>query len=328
MNSVLTLRQTIRTILPLFLLALVAVSCTTPTPTSVVLVSTGAARDITRLTESPENKDNPAVSPDGKTVAFQVHKDGMDGIWTLNGESGRDLVQVTTLPANEDHPSWMPDDKTLVFASDRLGSFVIWRRLASGAGGATMITKGSDTIDTAPAASPNGKTIAFTSIAKIMKITTVEVNGVAQYIVLEKNLPYIWTVSADGTDLTQLVQGAYPVWSPDGTKIAFSSNVSGSWGIWTVSPDGSSSTQLTTTVGKNQFAPSFSPDGKWIVYTSNVSGNYDIWIMKADGSDQTQLTADKYETANPCWGADGNIYFSTNKSGNWEIWRLTPVLPD
>jgi TolB protein len=318
----------VKTVVSLVPLALLAVSCVQP-DTQVLVVSTGAARDITRLTQSPENKNNPAVSPDGKTVAFQVFKSNLSEIWTLDGATGRDLIQVTTLPANEVHPAWLPDSKTLVFASDRLGSYAIWRRLASGAGGATMITRGGDMVDLAPSCSPKEKKIAFTSTAKTEKAPTVVMaNGIKQYIVLEKNLPYIWTVNVDGTDLTQLVQGAYPVWSPDGKTIAYSSDVSGNWNIWTMTDDGASSTQLTTTPGKNQLAPSYSPDGKWIAYTSNVSGNYDIWIMKADGSAQTQLTSDKHEVSNPCWGADGNIYFSANKSGNWEIWRLTPVLPE
>jgi TolB protein len=318
----------VKTVVSLAAVSLLAVSCVQH-DAQVPVVSTGAARDVTRLTQSPENKNNPSVSPDGKTVAFQVFKNNLSEIWTLVGATGRNLIQVTTLPANEVHPAWLPDSKTLVFASDRLGSYAIWRRLASGAGGATMITRGGDMVDLAPSCSPKEKKIAFTSTAKTEKApTVVMVNGIKQYIVLEKNLPYIWTVNVDGTDLTQLVQGAYPVWSPDGATIAYSSDVSGNWEIWTMSADGSSSTQLTTTRGKNQLAPSYSPDGKWIAYASNVSGNYDIWIMKADGSAQTQLTSDKHEVADPCWGADGNIYFSSNKSGNWEIWRLTPVLPE
>lgn len=313
---------------PLVSVAVFITSCAT-NDTQMLVVSTGAARDVTRLTQSPEDKNNPSVSPDGKTVAFQVFKNNLTEIWTMDGATGRDQVQVTTMPSDEVHPAWLPDNKTLVFASDRLGSYAIWRRLASGAGGATMITRGGDMVDLAPSCSPKDKRVAFTSRAKTEKApTVVMVNGVKQYIVLEKNLPYIWTVNVDGSDLTQLVQGAYPVWSPDGATIAYSSDVSGNWNIWTMTADGASATQLTSTPGKNQLAPSYSPDGKWIAYTSNVSGNYDIWIMKADGSAQTQLTSDKHEVANPCWGADGNIYFSTSKSGHWEIWRLTPVLPE
>ena len=78
----------------------------------------------------------------------------------------------------------------------------------------------------------------------------------------------------------------------------------------------------------NQFAPTFSPDGKWLAFSSNLSGNCDVWLMKADGSARTQLTSDKSEDVTPFWGADSNIYFASNKTGNWDIWRLTPVLPE
>ena len=42
---------------------------------------------------------------------------------------------------------------------------------------------------------------------------------------------------------------------------------------------------------------------------------------------RTQLTADKSEDVTHFWGANGNIYFASKKPGNWDIWRLTPVLP-
>jgi Tol biopolymer transport system component len=114
-------RHFFKTIVLLCCFALFSVSCATEKKNAeVVVISTGAARDITRLTQSPEDKNNPAVSPDGKTVAFQVYKNGLSQIWTMDGKTGRNLVQVTTLPSNELHPSWMQDGKELVFASDRL----------------------------------------------------------------------------------------------------------------------------------------------------------------------------------------------------------------
>ena len=291
-----------------------------------MVVITGAARNVTRMTQTPTDETYPVASPDGRTVAFQVLKDGQYDIWTLDSGTGRNLVQVTSHPRNDMQPSWMPDSKTLVFSSDRLGSYALWRQLASGGGGTTMITKGGDMNDFAPCAGPGSvRKVAFTSKGTSKEVLLVA--GAQQYTAFERNLPYIWTVNLDGSELTQFVQGTYPVWSPDGSRIAFSSDISGNWDIWMISADGAGLTQLTDDA-KNQFGPTFSPDGMWMAFNSNISGNYDIWIMKIDGSARTQLTQDRSEDVAPSWGSDGNIYFASDKTGNWDIWRLTPVLPE
>ena len=303
------------------------ISCKTSSEKqSIVVVTTGAARNVTRLTQTPQDETGPVVSPDGRTVAFHALKDNQYDIWTLDAMSGRNQIQVTTHPSNDLQPAWTPDGRALIFTSDRLGRYALWRQLASGGGGTTMITKGADMSDFAPAVDPtSGKKIAFTSRGTVKE--TFVVTGSKQYTVFERNLPNIWTVNMDGSELTQFAQGAYPVWSPDGTKLAFSSEVSGNWDIWVMNADGAGLTQLTDDQ-KNQFAPTFSPDGKWIAFASNISGNYDVWLMKADGSARTQLTADKSEEVTPFWGSDSNIYFASNKTGNWDIWRLTPVIPE
>lgn len=326
MRTNITNAKSLNSICSAILAALVGASCSTTEKKSVVVLTTGAARNVTRMTQTPQNEINPAISPDGKAVAFQVVKDKQNDIWTMDSATGRNLIQVTSHPNQDIQPAWMPDSRTLVFASDRLGSYSLWRQLASGGGGTTMITRGSDMNDFAASVSPTAsRRIAFTSKGTAKEVFVV--TGAKQYTVFEKNLPYIWTVNVDGTELTQFVEGAYPVWSPDGSQIAFSSDISGNWDIWLIGADGSGLTQLTSDA-KNQFAPTFSGDGKWIAFSSNITGNYDIWLMKTDGSAQTQLTTDKSEDVTPCWGADGNIYFASDKTKNWDIWRLTPVLPE
>ena len=119
----------------------------------------------------------------------------------------------------------------------------------------------------------------------------------------------LYTINADGTGKTELVnsqtQIRFPVWSPDGTKLAFSRTISPSQDsqIFVVNADGSNVVQLTST--GNNYGPAWSPDGTKIAFTSVRTGN-DIWLMNADGSNQTNLTANTPDADfEPTWAPDG-----------------------
>ncbi|MCZ7357300.1 MAG: hypothetical protein O8C66_09630 [Candidatus Methanoperedens sp.] len=91
------------------------------------------------------------------------------------------------------------------------------------------------------------------------------------------------------------------VWSPDGKKIAFVSDRSGTDEIWVMNANGSGQTKLTN-LGTAE-KPAWSPNGNEIAfYTTNP---YNIWKVSADGSVVSQLTntaADEYE---PVYSPDG-----------------------
>src|SRR5437773_554040 len=80
--------------------ALVCTSCATgEKEKTVVVLTTGAARNVTRMTQTPQDETNPSVSPDGKTVAFQVRKDNQYDIWTMDSATGRNVIQATSHPS-------------------------------------------------------------------------------------------------------------------------------------------------------------------------------------------------------------------------------------
>lgn len=309
--------------LPLLLAACVSA----PVTKVIVIETTGAGRNVTRVTQTSEDEVDPSVSPDGAQVAFVILKNGLGDIYSMNTKSGTGRIQITNHEANDVHPAWI-DAKTVIFSSNRLGAHSLWKQLASGGGGCTMVTRGNDMVDYAPTVAPTGAQACFHSVGAGGSEKVIQRVGADEYVVYRNNLPYIWKVGMNGTDLTQFGKGAFPQWSPDGLRIAYCSDVGGNWDICTMKIDGTEETLVTSGSAGDQIQPSFSPDGKWIAYVSNQAKNYDLWIMAADGSKQTQLTSDKSDEFSPSWGADGNIYFSSKKSGSWDIWSLTPVLPE
>ena len=112
----------------------------------------------------------------------------------------------------------------------------------------------------------------------------------------------VYTVDPDGTD-EQLVYNNSEVgqWSPDGTRIAFSTNrAGGNFDIWVMRADGSDLRRLTAAEGTD-INPEWSPDGRMIAFTSARDGNLEIYVMAADGTAQTDITDSPSDDFSPTW---------------------------
>jgi len=114
-----------------------------------------------------------------------------------------------------------------------------------------------------------------------------------------------------------------PCWSPDGTRIVFSSGRDEqNSDIYIMNADGSDVVRLTDNPSSNR-EPAFSPDGQKIAFTSNRDGNLEIYAMDTDGSNQTRLTDNSANDASTSWSPDGTkITFGSNRDGNWEIYTM------
>jgi TolB protein len=124
----------------------------------------------------------------------------------------------------------------------------------------------------------------------------------------------IFTMRAGGGDLKQVTPWKADRvtdkidWSPDGSRIAFSTpgigDVPGiSSNVFTVRPDGTGLVKLTNSRGGkiNNGLDSWSPDGQKIAFVSNRSGTYEIYVMSANGSAVTQVTHGP-ESHRAAWG--------------------------
>lgn len=139
----------------------------------------------------------------------------------------------------------------------------------------------------------------------------------------------IYTVNADGSHPVNLTRNAAsdeaPVFSPDGTKIAFASNRAGTatkFDIWVMDWDGSNPRRLTTSTG-DDYDPSWSPNGKQIVFRSDRDGDNEIFKMNADGTNLWdgaavhQLTRNTASDFLPSFSPDGaEIVFQRYTAGS------------
>jgi len=96
----------------------------------------------------------------------------------------------------------------------------------------------------------------------------------------------IWVVSSEGGQATRLTNHtAYerePVWSPDGTQIAFTSNRTGNNDIFLIPVSGGEPEQITFHTSSD-VATDFSPDGRWIYFTSGRTSSAGTWQIPIGG---------------------------------------------
>jgi len=108
-----------------------------------------------------------------------------------------------------------------------------------------------------------------------------------------------------------------PQFSPDGTRIAFSSDRTGSSEIWMCDTAGSNLVQLTSSGSAG--TPRWSPDGRRIAF----DGQGGIHVIDVDGGPSRRVASDHSDGVVPSWSRDGQwIYFASPRTGQSEVWKV------
>ncbi len=249
---------------------------------------------------------NPIYSPDGTRLAYTRGPGFIShDLFVMDVRTGV-RRQLTRELRSIGGVAWTPDGRSLVFSSNRHGLFSLWRIDAAGGEPQPLTVGGADAVS--PSISRSGGRLSYLS-------RRVNIN--------------LWRYPLEGAGPPERLVSSTristePDYSPDGSRIVFASERSGSWEIWTARADGSQPLQLTNMPGQQSASPRWSPDSKSIVFDSRFEGHADLVTIGALGEGMRRLTTDASDEFLPRFSRDGKwIYFLSNRGGGpTQLWRM------
>jgi TolB protein len=166
-------------------------------------LSTGARKAVYR--QHPGSSMSPAVSPDGKRIAFIHNKSGSPNLYVSDIDGGN-LKQLTKTREGEASPCWSPDSQTICFSSRETGKPALYT--ISAAGGSKSRLAVAAASPTEPDWSPDGKYLVFTTPTRSgFQICVTPMEGPSR------------------GQVVTLVAGEDPVWAPNSRAVMFVRNV-------------------------------------------------------------------------------------------------------
>ncbi len=227
------------------------------------------------LTPLSDSDYGASLSPDGTTIAFTTHRDGVRALYLMNAD-GTNQRRVTQ-KEDAGHCAWSPEGGQLAFSSNRDGHYCIYVMQRDGSN-VRKLTQGPS--DDFPAWSPDGRQIAYEGMSeKTWRISAVDVEGGAAKPLTKGKWDDRW-----------------PQWSPDGEVIAYTSYEQGKGQIYIMHPDGTAATRLTSNQAEDR-QPSWTADGRQLLFHSNRAGKFDIYTLDLATKKEHRLTTESKDTS-------------------------------
>lgn len=265
-----------------------------------------------RLSQQPVASCCPSWSPDGKQISFQA-RNGIDNdVMILDIDSGQTRQITQGHGPNLTRVVWSPDEQHILLAPLQGINRPIYLMTPQGEGrrAVTLATYTSFT----PAWTPDGQRITFVMYDGLQSdIKMIDADCLSRAEGCAANMrPFVANPTND----------LWPVWSPDGHYLAYSTDHNGALQIHRIQAGGQDEQQLTHEFA-DHWMPIWSPDSQHIAYLFEQPGNTEIYVMAADGSQPRQLTHNALRETAIAWSPDGQrILFEVELRASTELFTV------
>lgn len=250
----------------------------------------------------------PAFSPDGASLAFVRSAGPESALHVVQLETG-EVRRLAAARHQVGDMTWSDEGRSLIFTSFRAGGRdTLWRIPSSG--GEPQPVPGVGEGARSPSVGAAGRLVYLQQVVD-SNIYRADLRGGAADVPQQ-------LVSSTRVESS-------PDISPDGLRIAFTSNRSGSQEVWLADADGANLRQLTA-LGTTTH-PRWSPDGRYLAcavgLTPSASSASSIHVIDTSSGSSRRLTDGAAQEKWPTWAADGqSIYLGSTRSGSWQIWKV------
>ncbi len=265
-------------------------------------------RPLTGVKGTTAGDSRPVFSPDGRNLIFiRATSLRRDKVMLLSLEDSQETL-LTDAGEVRGH-DWTPDGRSVIYSSNRAGQFALWRLPISGGEPARLPI--NDQWVTEPSVARDKNRLIYRKFSDVIDLWSFD-------------LDEDFKVTGDRQRLAPSTRTEFlPTISGDGSRIGFISNRTGEFEVWSSDLTSGELIKHSNLKGPVPGGPAWSPDGRSLVFDSPAAGNLDLYLVEHDSRRPRPLTSGPSDETNASFSRDGStLYFSSNRSGRFEIWKM------